>query len=456
MRPGRLEHMFVNTLAELSGSPTSGPESAVCVPDIQSWADGLLAVDRAVTDAQRIDQLRALEVLKAAACAAQARISVDFERSQRAEQEAAGVRPAEASRGIGAQIALARRESPHQGNRLLGLAKALVEDMPLTLRALERGRLNEWRATILVKGTACLAREDRESVDSTICRDAEAVSRLGNRRLEAAVKTEAYRLDPHSIVERSARAANERRVSLRPAPDTMTYLTALLPVAQGVAAYAALTQASDAARAAGDDRGRGQVMADTLVQLITGQETADAVPVQVNLVMTDKSLLAGSGETGSDEPGHLVGFGPLPAEHARRLVKRAPAASRWVRRLYASPATGQLVAMDSHSRRFPAALADFLMLRDQTCRTPWCDAPIRHSDHAVDHALGGATSAANGQGLCEACNHTKQVRGWRARPSPGPGGAAHTVETTTPTGHTYTSTAPDPPRANQIRSRPAE
>jgi hypothetical protein len=31
-------------------------------------------------------------------------------------------------------------------------------------------------------------------------------------------------------------------VTIRPAPDTMTYVTALLPVAQGVGVYAALEQ----------------------------------------------------------------------------------------------------------------------------------------------------------------------------------------------------------------------
>jgi hypothetical protein len=45
----------------------------------------------------------------------------------------------------------------------------------------------------------------------------------------------------------------------------------------------------------------------------------------------------------------------------------------------------------------------------------------------------------NGQGLCEACNHAKQAMGRTARPRPGP---RHTIETTTPTGHRYTSTAP--------------
>ena len=48
----------------------------------------------------------------------------------------------------------------------------------------------------------------------------------------------------------------------------MTYVTALLPVAQGVGVYAALRRAADTTF---DDRSRGQVMADTLVERVTGR-----------------------------------------------------------------------------------------------------------------------------------------------------------------------------------------
>ena len=89
---------------------------------------------------------------------------------------------------------------------------------------------------------------------------------------------------------------------------------------------------------------------------------------------------------------------------------------------------------DSRARLFPAGLRRLITLRDQFCRTPWCDAPIRHIDHVVPREAGGPTSGHNGQGLCEACNHAKQAPGWRARP--GPDG---TVTTTTPTGHTLTT-----------------
>ena len=56
--------------------------------------------------------------------------------------------------------------------------------------------------------------------------------------------------------------------------------------------------------------------------------------------------------------------------------------------------------------------------------------------------MGGPTSAENGQGLCVRCNLVKELAGWQARPVIGPGWHRHTVELTTPTGHTYRSTAP--------------
>jgi hypothetical protein len=156
-------------------------------------------------------------------------------------------------------------------------------------------------------------------------------------------------------------------------------------------------------------------------------------------VMSDRTLF-GQDE---DRAGQLDGFGPVPADLARRLVVSAAEAQvAWVRRLYCAPATGELVGMDLRRRVFPAGLARFIRVRDQFCRTPWCDAPIRHIDHALPHHQGGATSERNGGGTCEQCNHIRQAPGWRVRPRVGP---RHMLEITTPTGHGYTSTAPPPP-----------
>ncbi|MFN8195903.1 MAG: DUF222 domain-containing protein [Nocardioidaceae bacterium] len=416
---------------------SASPGRVAGVADVAAWGAALAAIEQTPgtgDPAVLVDLLSALEDLKSAACAAQARAAVAFAEScERAEADA-GVPARRRGAGIAAQVALARRESPHRGGRLLGLARALVREMPETLAALDAGLLNEWRATLVVRETACLALEDRVAIDTELWTDPTAVATLGDKALAAHVRAMAYRLDPHSVVDRAARAASERTVTLRPAPDTMTYLTALLPVAEGVATYAALTRAADGLRAEGDPRGRGQAMADTLVERVTGQAKASDVRVRVNLVMTDTTLLAGS-----PEPGLVPGFGPIPAAVARDLTLRDPALAT-LRRLYTHPGTGRLVAMESRSRLFPAALAEFVTLRDQTCRTPWCDAPIRHRDHVEDHARGGPTTAVNAQGLCEACSYAKQARGWRCRP-----GAGGTVVTRTPTGHCYTSHTPDPP-----------
>ncbi|WP_311211388.1 MULTISPECIES: HNH endonuclease [unclassified Arthrobacter] len=408
-------------------------------------------------------------------------------------------------------MALARRESPNRGSRLLGLAKALVTEMPRTLAALNSGQLNEWRATLLVKETACLSVEDRAAVDAELAADAGTFDGFGDRALVAAVKAAAYRRDPRSVAQRASHAATERMVSLRPAPDTMTYLTALLPVGQGVAAYAALTRAADAARASGDPRGRGQVMADTLAERLTGTPGAVA-GVELQLVMTDRTLFQGDAE-----PARLHGYGIVPAQWARTLIgageprgpgqgqehgqrpagqwpagqrptgqrrspQRAPSANQgvpaglessparttatgnapapakeqdftvWVRRLYTAPGSGELMAMDSKARLFPHRHRRFIQTRDHTCRTPYCDAPIRHIDHIVPWHLGGTTTLDNGAGLCEACNHTKENPGWTAEALPAATMPADTLNISTPTGHTYQSKAPPLPGHSPSRT----
>ncbi|WP_414826665.1 DUF222 domain-containing protein [Arthrobacter sp. Soil763] len=416
-----------------------------------------------------VDELRALEDRKSAIAARQARLSVALDLVRRREQAAAGVPGDKIGAGVGAEIALARRESPAKGCRLLGLARALVTEMPRTFAALETGQLNEWRATLLVRETAGLTAADRTAVDEELAPDAGTFDGAGDRTITAAARAAAYRRDPRTVTQRAAHAATERYVSVRPAPDTMCYLTALLPAPQAVAVYSALSRTADAARSDGDPRSRGQLMADTLVDRTTG--TPGGISgISIQLVMTDRTLFQGD-----SEPVRLQGYGVVPAGWARALltggtgdqadddsgqgtgngavsggtggsgggVGSNPPFPVWLRRLYTAPATGELTAMDSRARIFPAGLRRFIQTRDNTCRTPYCDAPIRHLDHVAPWHTGGPTAATNGAGLCEACNHTKETPGWNAQPRPGPG--RHTLQLNTPTGHTYHSTAPPLP-----------
>ncbi len=249
---------------------------------------------------------------------------------------------------------------------------------------------------LVARETGCLDSQDRQQVDEQVMGDPNTYQ-LGTRQLVGAVKRRIYAADPVAVARRASKAAADRCVTLRPAPDTMSYLTGHLPVAQGVAAYAALVAAALAAIADGDERGKG----------------------------------------------------PSPAQTARDLVAAALDSETliYLRRLYADP-HGNLIAMSTRQQFTTQGLSEFLRLRDQgICRTPWCDAPIAHDDHITTANNRGETTAVNTQGLCRACNHAKQAIGWRqhtVRP-PQPGSTRHTVETITPTGHRHRSVAPRSP-----------
>src|SRR5699024_2874734 len=107
-----------------------------------------------------------------------------------------------------------------------------------------------------------------------------------------------------------------------------------------------------------------------------------------------------------------------------------------ISRLFTRPDDGQLVGMEARGREFTGRLRQMLVFRDDVCRTPWCDAPIRHADHAEPHAEGGPTEWNNGSGLCAACNFAKEHPGWNHEAT------AQGLKVTTPSGRTYTVTTP--------------
>jgi hypothetical protein len=321
-----IEHVYERREGLASGS------DALSTAEILDWLERLADVDQGESEADCIDRLNALERLKSAAAAAQARVTGNLE---------------------------ARRDPDHRTRTNPGLGNEV---------ALTRGEISE------------------------------RVLRDGSAQVTAVVSDVHY-----------------------------------------AAIVASLTEAAARARAAGDDRTRGQVMADLFVSRLTGQVTAQATPVAVKLVVSAETLLGDS-----SEPAQVSGAGVIPASVAREMAGAAAEVRSTIQRLFRFPETGTLVAMERGVRRFPAALREFIALRDQRCRTPWCNAPIQHTDHPVPARDGGATSIPNGQGLCEACNYAKEASGWSERPV-GEHFEAHTVEITTPTGHVHRSREPGLP-----------
>lgn len=412
-------------------------------------ADGL-------TQAECLEVISLLEAAKGAAAALQARATVRFVEERDADVEDA-VRRGEASRSelsrrrsaTRSEVALARRVSPTQGGRHVDAAAALSSDLPHTMTALTAGEISEWRATIVVRETACLSAEDRAEVDRRLAPD---LTRLGDRALAAAAHRACIDRDQEAVVRRRQRAAASRCVTTRPAPDGMAYLSVLGPLTDVVGAQASLSAAEkarfvatgdpevDAARSA-DERGRGAWMADTALERLSGRSEGQAQPVEVGLVMSESALVptADDEDLAGDDDVEVPGWGAMPGDMARaHLLRLVDEGTRvWLRRLWTSPDGRDLVAMDSRQRLFTGGLRRLVELRDPTCRVPWCDAPTRQVDHVLPFARGGPTSGTNAMGLCQRHNLDKEEPGWEAKVTSSgldPGGGAHEVRLRTPTG----------------------
>ncbi len=429
-----------------------------------------------------------LERLKAACCAAQAIVSaamltrsVTADGGRKVPRGEAAVR-----RNVAAEVALARRESPAAGQKLLRMADMLATDLPSVTRALRDGETSEYRVALLTQELSVLERADRRVADQLL---APSLARLGNLGTLNKAKAIAAELDVAAVVRRNSKALADRTVTIRPAPDMMVRISALLPVVSGVATYAALRTAADAAKGRGDARSRGQLMADGLVAAVTGalshqpfvpsanpspspgvgqggrdrrlgaqtgscsKQPTDPAPripvcgqgglpaglpgarISLHLVMSDRTLL-----DNDNEPAQPIGYGPVPAPLARRILGADKAVKIWVKRLYRPPGRRRLVDMDSRSRSFPAAMRDFLLARDRVCRTPFCDAPIRHADHVRPVHDGGHTHLGNGQSKCQTCNLVKEFPGWQSDVVDD-----GDIAVTTPAGQRYLSLPPDPP-----------
>ncbi len=154
--------------------------------------------------------------------------------------------------------------------------------------------------------------------------------------------------------------------------------------------YAALKTRAGSLIASGDERGRGQIMADTLVERVTGR-AGTGTSVEVDLVVSDR-ILHGDG----DEAAYVDGYGPIPA-----------------------------------------GLAKFIRLRDQVCRMPW-----RRTDPAHRPRRGCRDRRRDLRG-----QRPGALRGLQPRQAgvglagPAESRVRHTVTTRAPTRHTYASTA---------------
>ena len=137
-----------------------------------------------------------------------------------------------------------------------------------------------------------------------------------------------------------------------------------------------------------------------------------------------------------DDPAELTGYGPIPADMARRIA----ADGTW-RRLLTDPANGAVLEA-STTRHDPGALVtETLLARHPVCAWPGCNRTSRECDrdHLTPFARSGRTSLSGMAPYCEYHHVVKDTRAWGWTTTSHPDGS---ITLTTPTGHRYTTVLP--------------
>ncbi|WP_136090224.1 HNH endonuclease [Auritidibacter ignavus] len=409
-----------------------------------------LAESLTLTDeSTAIDVISTLEKIQATAVAMQAQAASQLDKLRLDREKAAGIPKNRRGSGLGAEIAMARKQSPERGNGFLNAARIITHHMPGALGAMRSGELSEAHAMTLSREVRGLAPRIITEIDDLLT---DQYGRLSPRQLGKRSRGHAQRLDADQLARRAATARKNRRVTTGSAGPGMANLNAYLPSEQVAAVYNTLerdakkllapTQRTTSERhGPADHRTLEQIMADLLVERITGQSKAGNVAAQVNIVLTADAFL---GE--DNTPAMIAGQGPVPAATVRKWLAN-PEAKLFLTKLFVDRQTGKMVSMESGSRLFPAGLKKMISLRDDICRTPHCENPVEETDHAQRHTDGGATSYDNGQGLCRVCNQTKEKIGWKHDSD------ADGLQVTTPTNHTYEAPT-DPLLPGSLRPLP--
>ncbi|WP_308816317.1 HNH endonuclease [Pseudonocardia alni] len=397
-----------------------------------------LLVDQVVDDditllseADLIDQIRQIESLQASLAALQATRIRAFAQAHVENRLTDDRADADGlHRSVVAQVQLACRVSTAEAHTRVANARDLYAGFGRVRDLHIAGELSAAKVSAIAVECRDLDARRRRQVDARLA--VHDLTRYGIGRLRAMTRRLVAELAPDRFRARVHAARAERRVTLRPAPDAMSYLTAYVPVEQGAACLAALQKAFVEVQVDPQPltRTRGQVLADTLVERVTGQATATAVNLEVQVTVPVQALL----DPQSPLPAEIPGLGPVPAD-----LLTTPEGTKSLRRLLTDH--GLVIGGDSRQRTFTGLLATLVKARaENRCTEPYCDAPVRHLDHIHRDADGGRTELDNGRGVCEFHNHVREQPGWQVFRAPD-----GIVVTVTPTGHRYCGPAPPPP-----------
>ncbi|MFC7404161.1 HNH endonuclease signature motif containing protein [Georgenia alba] len=333
----------------------------------------------------------------------------------------------------------------------VGLAAA-CESYPEVADALAVGPIDVRRATVLTERQPGVSETEHRELTRDLL-DGDAEERTAPQ-LKADVRRHALTVSPEAGALRREAEYAARHVEVEPLADAMARVTAYLRADDARTVKSCLDRLADAARTDTDTRTVDQRRADVFVGLFSGAHEAG----------TDAGRTAASGGAGrsaraqvhvtigadtllglDDEPAEMDGYGPIPADLARRIAQDAT----W-RGLF-TDANGEFVALGTKAYRPGVVLSRTVRARDVRCTFPGCRQPavfcdLDHLDayDATDADARVQTTEVNLHPLCRR-HHNLKTRGiWTVRrEDPGRTWIA-------PTAHRYTR-RPDPPLGTRRR-----
>ena len=328
-----------------------------------------------------------------------------------------------------AEIALAAGISATAAGSLAEDAWLLARQNPATLAGLAAGDLQPWAARAIATATAGIAEDDLRLLADAII--AEEAAEVVPGKVRGLAHRRVAEVDPDAAARNAEAERKEQHVVSFPgAADGTAYLQAYLEAEKATACQEALRSEARSRKAAGDTRRSGQIMCEVLFERLTGAATVTDVTTHVSVLLSDRTLL------GLDnQPGQLLGHGPIPADIARSLATHHNA---WLRRFLTDPIDGTMMVADTKRRRYQGPQRDIGTVRDQYCRGINCAQPISIWDHINPYADGGPTSLPNGQGLSGGCSASRDHPLMEVHRDPLSG----VVTWTTPTGRSWRSLPP--------------
>ncbi|MDX6242545.1 MAG: hypothetical protein QOE76_268 [Frankiales bacterium] len=327
----------------------------------------------------------------------------------------------------------------------LGNARLLATTLSATAAKLESGELSDYRARLICDRLGGLAPVVARQIEAKVLPTAGEV-RISS--LTAKLRRLTLAAQGAEAAEQHLQGAANRRVSVdrEPAEPGLLGLHAYLPPETTVAVREALeakaaefAKADKAMRAKNGTRRRtkDQRLADALAWFVLGSdEDDDSKPARpkilVQVTMSLPTLLALR-----DNSGELPGYGPIPAEIARRLAEDAD----WQRFIH-EPVTGYLLDYGNQRYRQPDDLRRFTKARDVKDRFPGSNRSARFGDgdhvQPYEEGRGGNTSAANVALLSRIGHVAKTHGGWSCV-----GDANEVLTWTSPHGQVYRSAPHD-------------